>query len=82
MNDLQTLRDVFDRAGIVYKVMPRRVREPGSPDAQPRYVDSPDGAQRIEITEGEGPKNKGYSGFITVMEFTADGSLDTVGAWE
>lgn len=36
----------------------------------------------ICIEAGAGPKNDGYAGFATELEFTPEGALDAVGAWE
>lgn len=34
------------------------------------------------IIDDEGPKNDGYNGFYTLFQFTPDGELLRVGAWE
>lgn len=36
----------------------------------------------LRVTEGEGPKNVGYGGFITDFEFNLEGTFLEMGAWE
>lgn len=64
MNDLETIKEILTRAGVVY--------------SESRDV----AGACLTITEGEGPKNLGYGGFMTQISFNPDDSLDSVGAWE
>jgi hypothetical protein len=68
MTDLETLRAMLDRAGVVY------TEEEKSQTA---------GADReLVVAEGDGPHNLGYGYFKSVFGFTAAGTLTWVGAWE
>jgi hypothetical protein len=66
MSDLETTRAMLDRAGVVYTE--------GAPGK--------DAAIELLVREGDGPANRGYIRFVSVLGFNADGSLAWVGAWE
>lgn len=66
MTDLETMMSMFNRAGVLFS------RE----DHLDKRITT------LTLTEGDGPKNLGYSGFIVDLEFNEAGELQTVGAWE
>lgn len=60
--DFETIKALFDRAGIKYE--------------------ADEGLRSIVVEAKTGPKNLGYIGFVTQMDFDADGNLNTIGCWE
>jgi hypothetical protein len=67
VTDLDEFIGFLDRTGVVY-----RVEDDMSSELKIGVV----------ISEGAGPKNIGYSGFLTAVGFDADGNLVSWGAWE
>jgi hypothetical protein len=57
---------MLSRAGVVFEEVP-----PGK-----------DAAVELMAREGDGSANFGYTHFVSVHGFNADGSLRWVGAWE
>lgn len=41
-----------------------------------------EGVRYVTVAEADGPKNTGYSGFLTSIGFDADGQMTEWGAWE
>lgn len=70
--DEEVLMKMLTRAGVVFDTR----------KAVPQYEIESSVARVIEVTEGEGPVNFGYSGFVTSFYIRDDGSLEGVGAWE
>ena len=88
MSDLETIKEMLDRAGIPYKG--DRVEETA---ATGHSAALPDGSQFVSIAgqyfidepDGEGreqPYPGGYSGFWSELIFDAEGALIAVWAWE
>lgn len=91
VTDLDVLRAMLTRAGVVF------IEEPRTHDpAHPYLADVPAGTT-LEVEEGcdryagadDGvavrpprPRNYGYSGFSAEFYFDAQGALCGVGAWE
>lgn len=71
MSDLETLKAMFDRAGVIYKF-----RGGEYPD----YVATDETHMSVEAHDG--PANEGYDGFVAAFEFDKEGKLLSVGAWE
>lgn len=70
MSDEQTLREMFERAGIVVE------------EGEGGEWQIPRAHHYITVTAGCGPKNEGYSMFVAEFGFNEDGSLDRIGVWE
>lgn len=68
MTDLETLKQILTRAGVVF------VEQESNDEGVP--------GMDVIIKEGQGPNNLGYMSFVTILSFSQDGSLKTVGAWE
>jgi hypothetical protein len=66
MSELQSMRAILDRAGVVYSVM----------------HEDPDADIVLEIEAGLGPANRGYPHFVSRIGFSEEGALLWVGAWE
>lgn len=68
MTDVETIREMFRRAGVVF-----------AEDWQ-----TVEGATKktIEFRGAGGPKNDGYGGSAATLRFNGDGSLHSVAAWE
>jgi hypothetical protein len=67
MNDLDVLKAMFRRADIAF--------------TEGVAVDNADNTT-LTTRADDGPNNKGYMGFETVMTFTKEGALLDIGAWE
>lgn len=71
MTDLDTLKDMYDRAKVIYEVYDK-----------PRVM-SEEGMNFIIVVEGDnGPHNRGYYGMCCKHYFDEDGQLINVGCWE
>lgn len=82
MTDLETLRAMFDRADVGYRV-DTATGEEFSTHPTTRQVLETAGAIGYGIPAAErGAGNLGYLGFFTGFGFDADGKLLWVGAWE
>jgi hypothetical protein len=69
MTDLETFEQIFARVGVVAVK-----HQGGGKETALNTV--------LTIKEGLGPHNLGYGNFFTQMEFTPNGDLVSVGAWE
>lgn len=95
MSDLDVVKAMLDRAGVVYSESLIRDHRSGvdhhghrlPPDHHPSW-DAPDPAwslgaiSYVQVMEGDGARNLGYSGFSSVLYFDAQRRLVAVGAWE
>jgi hypothetical protein len=66
VNDLDQIKAILDRAGVVYHEQPSGDRA----------------GSAIVITAKDGPNNEGYAGFNTVLDFDPARRLMKVGCWE
>jgi hypothetical protein len=73
-SDLDQIKSIFDKAGIVYDVESGREGFRGSETSSEGCM--------LTITADHGKKNLGYFMFFTVLEFDVSGALQTIGAWE
>ncbi len=69
MTDFEAIKAMFEKAGIHY-------------DVGPNQDDNDKDASSITTEAHTSDANKGYGGFITVMDFDAAGNLKSIGAWE
>jgi len=70
MSDLDTLKAILDRAGVVYSMR----------DREPRWQEGE--ATALEVTPGDNPQNKGYGGFVSRLVFDDEGVLLCWEVWE
>lgn len=69
MNDLETLQDMLERASVVFT----------RPEPDPR-VKGAVSALRVEALDG--PRNRGYPQFISILSFDGNGALISWATWE
>lgn len=70
--DKQTFTVMLDRAGVVYRDVP---------DSE-RTTHPEPGVTHIEIKAKTGPKNDGYTDFVTYAHFDASDTLIGWSVWE
>ena len=71
MTDLETMKAMFARAGVVAKELPDMQTVGGV------------ATTALEALAGDGPRNIGYAYFCAVLYFAIDdGRLVAIGAWE
>lgn len=73
--DLERVRGMLTRAGVVFEEQDVDRDAGGDP-----LVDG--AVAQVRVASGDGPRNGGYSGFLTLLSFDASGALVDVGSWE
>lgn len=67
MTDLQRIKEMFIKAGIVFTEKPSAHLK---------------GCTELAMEAKDGEFNEGYDGFVATMNFDSEGNLKTVGSWE
>lgn len=71
MTEQDQLCAMYTRAGVVFSTVAA-----GAVDSVPGAI------SKIEVYEGRGPRNLGYTDFVAVHFFDGAGALIAAGAWE
>lgn len=86
MTDRDRVKELLDDFGVVYEERQAEVYESENYPEDPPWPATNkfhhEYNANITIRAGAGPKNDGYSDFVTVIDFDEEGNFMKWGAWE